>query len=228
MHNRRLSERIADLYMIMTCVLDKQYTPPGFELKRDATILDIGGHIGSFAIWAGKTAPDGRVFVFEPNPDTFALLEKNIAANTITNVIPAPVAVSGAKSTRTFYASTMNTAESGFYNKGATAKQITVESLALNDIFRQYDISSCDFLKLDCEGAEYEILFTAPAECLGRIQVIAMECHNPAYFNISNPDYTQESMKQFLQKNNYIVREVKENAMHSLIFARRSSQKNGI
>jgi FkbM family methyltransferase len=223
-----LLERVADLYMIMTCVLDKQYTPAGIIIKEDATIIDIGGHIGSFSIYAASQAPEGHVYTFEPDPVNYALLQKNIQDNGFKNITPAPLAVSTESGTRRFYSGNVNSAESGLYHKNLGAKQISVRTISLEDLFRQNNISYCDFLKMDCEGAEYEIVFSAPDTIMRRIHTIAMECHNPRYFTIPNPHYSIDTMKQFLQKNGFSVREVKENAMHSLLFAQRANHETGI
>lgn len=226
MHNRHLSERIADLYMIMTCVKDAQYNPPSFEIKSRDTIIDIGGHIGSFSIYAAGKASKGRVFVYEPDPGNFTYLQKNIHLNKLSNIITKKMAVAGEKGTRMFFPSTVNTAESSMY---ATKREsIQVPTTTLSHIFEEYALVSCDFLKLDCEGAEYEILFNTPSQYFKKIEKIAMECHNPSYFTIADPAYTISGMIRFLQQRGFAVVEVKENAMHSLLFARRITfnQKN--
>lgn len=221
LHNRHLSERIADLYMIMTCVKDKQYNPSSFEIRPRDTIVEIGGHIGSFSVYAARKAPQGRVVVYEPDPGNFAYLQKNVHLNKLSNVTAKKMAVATKKGMRMFFPSTVNTAESSMY--ATKGQSIQVPTTTLSHIFEEHAVVSCDFLKLDCEGAEYEILFGTPVSCLDKIQKIAMECHNPSYFNIADPRYTQESMKTFLSSNGFAVTEIKENAMHSLIFARRDA-----
>ena len=218
-HNHHLSERIVDLYMIMTCARDKQYNPSSFEIKPHDTVVEIGGHIGSFSVYAAREASRGRVLVYEPDPENFTYLQKNIDLNKLSNITAEKMAVAAEKGTRMFFPSTMNTAESSMYAIKRQKRDIQVSTTTLSHIFEEHAITSCDFLKLDCEGAEYEILFGTPASYLKKIQKIAMECHNPSYFNMSDPQYNRESMKKFLQSNGFVVTEVKENAMHSLLFA---------
>ena len=52
-----------------------------------------------------------------------------------------------------------------------------MDSVALKDIFDEHDIERCHFLKLDCEGAEYELLYNLPGEYYSRIERIVMEYH---------------------------------------------------
>ena len=53
----------------------------------------------------------------------------------------------------------------------------TVEAVRLQDPFQRYAIEACDFLKLDCEGAEYEIIGHLPVEIARSIRRVAMEYH---------------------------------------------------
>jgi FkbM family methyltransferase len=224
--SKHLSDRIVDLYMITTCVKDKQYNPPTFEIHPNDTVIDIGGHIGSFSLYAAYKASTGRVFVYEPAPENFAYLQKNIQLNHASHITAEKSAVAAEKGTRTFFSNNLNSAESSMHTTSNHGQQITVPSITLTDIFEEHNISTCNFLKLDCEGAEYEILFTTPRSYLRRINKIAMECHNPSYFNISDPRYTQETMQTFLRNNGFIVKEIKENAMHSLLFAWHDTSSN--
>ena len=56
-------------------------------------------------------------------------------------------------------------------------KAIEVPCLGLFDVFEEHKIDRCDLLKLDCEGAEYEVLYNAPEEVLNKIDQMAIEVH---------------------------------------------------
>jgi hypothetical protein len=52
-----------------------------------------------------------------------------------------------------------------------------VPAITLQQIFDRHGITRCDFLKMNCEGAEYEILYRTPPEYLRRVERIALEYH---------------------------------------------------
>ncbi len=61
---------------------------------------------------------------------------------------------------------------------GAAVREVTIETLPLDDVFDQNKIEVCDLLKIDCEGAEYAILPAISTSTYRRIRYIAMEYHN--------------------------------------------------
>lgn len=174
---RRLSY---DERFVQNVLLGQDYTPDGFEIHESDVVIDIGGNIGTFALLASKHAPRGKVFTFEPNTENYELLLQNIALNNATNIIPIRAAVSGssgAASLKLFCSS-----EGGLHSilqdrMSDPNRYELVDSVTLKAIFDQHDIQRCHFLKLDCEGAEYDILYNLPIEYFARIDKIAMEYH---------------------------------------------------
>lgn len=47
----------------------------------------------------------------------------------------------------------------------------------MKDVFIDNNIQKCDFLKVDCEGTEYEILYSPPRDIFERIESITIEYH---------------------------------------------------
>ncbi|MFC1595094.1 FkbM family methyltransferase [Patescibacteria group bacterium] len=206
--------------MAISCLYFKQYNmPEGFEIRKYDTIIDIGSHIGSFALFAASQTSTGNIFAFEPDTDNYTQLIKNIKENYYKNISAFQYAVSNSNGTVTLYRSNMNNAENSIYKKGS--ESITVKSITLSDIIKQHKITAIDFLKLDCEGAEYNIIFESPKEIFNNIEKIVMECHTPKYFDIANPRYNQKAMIEYLQTLGYKTKCIRENAIHDLIFAKR-------
>ncbi len=214
-----LHAKLVDLHMATTCLTRQQYTPATMTINPADTIIDIGGHIGSFALFAASRAPQGRIFTYEPDPENYRILNKNISLQyaNITGFQKAVAAVGGRK---TFYRASLNNAENSLFKKGSLS--FSVEGTTIQDIFTDNAIKQCDFLKLDCEGAEYEILLTAPSAVLSAIRRIAIECHRKEYFDIENSNYTLEHLVTFLQQQGFVTEVLPENRMHSIILAHRT------
>ena len=70
----------------------------------------------------------------------------------------------------------------------------------IQNIFEENNISHCNFLKLDCEGAEYEILCNLPTKYFKKIDKIVMECH----FVDKKPELI-DRLKQILAKQGFQV-----------------------
>lgn len=174
----RVRRQTCDEEFVQNIILNHEYTPPGFTVGKDDVVIDIGGNIGTFALLAARDAAHGRVFTFEPNLENFELLRHNLSINRIANVSAVRAAVAaGAGSVKLFTAP-----QGGFHSilsdRAVAAEQYElVESVGLKDIFDTHRIDRCNFLKIDCEGAEYDILYSLPIEYYERIDKVAMEFH---------------------------------------------------
>jgi hypothetical protein len=72
-----------------------------------------------------------------------------------------------------------NTGGHSVFGKGiGEGESVLVGKMCLASLFRKYRISRVDFLKMDCEGAEYDVLMACPKSALSKISRISMEFHN--------------------------------------------------
>ncbi len=69
------------------------------------------------------------------------------------------------------------------------------------DIFDTHHLETCDLLKLDCEGAEFEILYGAPASCLARINEIRLEYQ----VDPRKSGYDTDSLLAFMEEHGFAV-----------------------
>ncbi len=74
-----------------------------------------------------------------------------------------------------------------------------VQATTLDAVFRVHDIERCDLLKIDCEGAEFDILFHACSDTLHRINRICLEYHNGL------TPFTHSDLVRLLQSNGFSV-----------------------
>lgn len=123
------------------------------EIKKGYVVLDIGANIGYYTlIFAKRVGESGKVFAFEPDPDNFALLKKNIEVNGYRNVILVECAVSNKTGKVKLYLSE-DSARDRIYDSHDNRKSIEIESIRLDDYFANYN-GRIDFVKMDIEGAE--------------------------------------------------------------------------
>jgi FkbM family methyltransferase len=169
----------------------------------NAVVLDLGANIGVFTIYATMTAQRVRVYAYEPFPAFFALLEENVRLNQQTGAVQCfNCAVASEAGTRELYVK----GENLFFPTlvSATGKEphehVTVSSTTLAEIMESNHLEHVDLLKMDCEGAEYEILYAAPASCLERIAEIRMEYHN-----LDSSERHVDSLKRFFTRSGFTV-----------------------
>ena len=139
-------------------------------------VLDVGAQVGAVSIYLAKQQPDARIYAFEPVPANFARLEANLARNGVTNVTPIQLAVTGDGRELTLHtAPSVNSGGASAFSS-PNGHHETVPSVTLNAFLRTHRIERVRLLKLDCEGAEYEIV-DALAEWLPRIDSVRGEAH---------------------------------------------------
>jgi len=170
----RLRVNSTDLMAFTHVWLLKEYERLGFEIENSDTIIDIGGHIGLFALFSSQFCKSGKIYCFEPIKENFEMLKSNVELNHITNIIPTNAAVSKDNSSVTIY---LNEDEAGHSMHVVGTKSVQVESISLQAIFDSYNIDSCDFLKVDCEGEEYSIMDSLPSEYYDKIRKMCIEYH---------------------------------------------------
>lgn len=169
-----------DLAVLDEVFCNRAYDQEPHRVPVGGVIVDVGAHIGSFSLYSASKRKAQRVFSCEPCPDNVKMLRMNVESNKLDNVITiVPKAISGKHESRTFYLSGISAGHSLYGGHALeTGKTIQVECLTLKDLLDDYGIDHVDFLKLDCEGAEYEILQTIDQPTLDRISMVGMEFHD--------------------------------------------------
>ncbi|HUU70514.1 MAG TPA: FkbM family methyltransferase [Planctomycetota bacterium] len=177
------------------------------------TVVDVGAHIGLFTVRAAKLAR--CVIAIEPVTENFQLLERNVVGAHLQNVCCRKLCLSEADGTIDIVISGRNDGHSIYGNltpsplskhgegagsEAAAAGSESVPAMTLESIFRSEGIDHCDFLKLDCEGAEYTALMNAPREIIDRIGRIAMEYHP-----VPNPAHTGPALAEHLRSVGFHV-----------------------
>jgi FkbM family methyltransferase len=154
----------------------RKYDYFGFRVAPGETVIDIGAHIGAFTVYAATVCRASRVFAFEPHPDNFRMLTRNVAANNLTGVTAINEAVAGKSGSGRLQ---LHASNSGGHRLTTVpgSDAISVKCVSLEEVLSRFGIERADYVKIDCEGAEYDILLNTPPEVMARIGRISMEYH---------------------------------------------------
>jgi len=186
-------------------ILKEIYTDKIFDSyflgKKDLTIVDCGANIGLTTNYFSKY---GKVYSIEPAKESFNCLKKIIETNEL-NAVPIQYAISTKSGEATFYHNVNSTANSLFKELQNGDTEI-VKTRTLSEVFKEYSIEHVDFLKLDIEGAEFDVLgHDSFDEVADKIDTIMGETH--AWAN-RNPG----QIYQALQNRGFTVKKVPSDA----------------
>jgi len=151
-----------------------EYDRSEFEINDADIVIDIGAHIGLFALFASQFCKNGKIYCFEPVKENFKLLEANLILNNIKNIIAVNAAISTNNDNVTIY---LNEDESGHSMYVTGSKKIQVKSVTLQDVFDSNKLEKCNFIKIDCEGEEYEIINSLSTPYFDKINKMCIEYH---------------------------------------------------
>jgi FkbM family methyltransferase len=135
---------------------------PGF------IVFDIGANVGWYAMHLAKNVPHLRVVAFEPIPETFSWLQRNLALNGLENVTALSIGLSDREGELTFYFCPEGSGAASAANilEAEAARQIRCRVRRLDDVAQEMGLAP-DFLKCDVEGAEL-FVFQGGMRCLAR------------------------------------------------------------
>lgn len=168
-----------DLWVLKEVCLDRQYERVGEPIEDGWVIVDVGAGIGEFAVDVALRCPASRVHAFEPSPSAYALLSENVRHNGVRNVQTYPLAVGAYDGKARLDTSSPLTVLHRLADHGGEGggPGLEVACRRLDTLFDELQIERCDFLKIDCEGGEYDLLEGVNEATLSRIRRICLEHH---------------------------------------------------
>jgi FkbM family methyltransferase len=129
-----------------------------------------------FAIYAALRFPQVVIHAFEPFPENFERLKQNLDRNGITTVRINQQAVSGDGRLLEMVTDALNSGGSTCHSRTLEYERRTgIPSTTLDQIFDSLGVDKCKLLKIDCEGSEYEILFSTHS--LSKVEYLSGEFH---------------------------------------------------
>ena len=140
------------------------YEMSGCKIHEGDVVVDLGANVGLFTKYAAEKA--SKVIAVEGSPQEFSCLVKNTTEEHSNidyinaNVVPRSL--------------------DEYNTHGSNPSKLTI---TLYDIFKKYNIESINFLKIDIEGTEYDIINDLDDDILSKIGMIAVECHTESRNN---------------------------------------------
>jgi FkbM family methyltransferase len=173
-----------------------------FTPKEGDTVIDIGAHIGRYTITSSKqVGKNGKVVAIEADPENFQLLKRNIALNKLTNVMPLNYAVFSERTKIKLYEQSASAKyNSIMLNRAAKTKNyVEVNADTLDNILKLNGVNRVNWIKIDVEGAEFEVLKGSTKTLSGENMSLLIEIHN-----IEDPSH-YDNIVNFLRHDNYEI-----------------------
>lgn len=182
-----------DLAVINEAVCLDPYLKPGYlRLDPHSIVVDVGANIGDFTIQAAKLCPYGHVYAVEPISANCDCIRRQLQLNQIANVTVIDLAFGDHDGEVAIHEAGSHSSVRWGDKDAQRVRLSTLESF-----MRDNNIETIDLLKMDCEGAEWDILPGA-AELFPRIKQVCLEYHNGKL--------TANWLEQWLQQHGYVVR----------------------
>ncbi|MBU0727226.1 FkbM family methyltransferase [Patescibacteria group bacterium] len=193
--------------------LDHQYRFCDEAIKNAKDcVIDIGGHLGFFSLYASLLNSDVPIYAFEPHIGNYEILKQNLKENRIRNIFSRQLAVSDKAGQAKLEISKEDLNHSLVDVLEPTGNTQDVQTTTLERIFTKNNIGHCDLIKIDCEGAEFALLYATPASILDRVSNIFLEYHDWVKGADSN------ELKQYLEAKGFKVEKYPNNKIKELGF----------
>jgi FkbM family methyltransferase len=159
-------------------------------LDSSGVFIDVGASTGIYSLKAAKHYQNiGIVIAIEPFPEVFATLYKSVVTNGFKNVRLRNLSVWSETGLRTLWKNAHKPNSFSIVHRENNAEGISTLTVSLDDLVRWEKLERLDYLKIDAEGAEQEILAGAKNiierfRPIIQVEIQIQECH------VECPDYS--------------------------------------
>lgn len=177
------------------------------HLDQNSIYCDIGSWIGPTAIYASKLCK--KVYCFEPDDIAFQYLEQNIQMNTLNNVIPYKLAV-GVNNGQIKIAShggNLGDSMTSMVNVDQYETAVYAESIKWQTWIDKYQPEKIDFLKMDIEGGEFEVIPTMIDYFINQKPILSLSTH----CKYISEEFRKEKMEKLVDVLNFYTKCFNEN-----------------
>ena len=147
------------------------------DLPDDLVALDVGAHVGNFSLALAELAPRAQVHAYEASPSTAHWLARNIAANGLQDRVHAHViALAGKPGELSFVDNAHGSAHNGLTAPKDAGDVVTVPCLGFAEVL-QLAGGHVDLVKMDAEGAEFDVILNSSPADWSSVRAVVMEYH---------------------------------------------------
>lgn len=177
-----------DASALISCIHQDEYKLEKHGCGSGQVMIDLGAHIGSVSLAACSLGME--TYCVEVLPENVEVIMQSLELNHyIARVYSRAVVGKNKAAVNAYYTSPCDS--TGYIHEyvgtivphealgspASQGRQILAKTITLKDIFQENQIDYCHFLKIDCEGAEWEIFEHLDKELLDKIGIISGELH---------------------------------------------------
>lgn len=162
--------------------IKNEYESDLVKLENDDIVVDLGANIGMFTLFAAQKAK--HVYAVEPLPESYSNLKRNVESlNNVTTIDKAVFS----KGTEIEFNKNEISGASSIFNKRENYEKLIVQTISFENFIKQYNIDRINYLKVDIEGAEFDLFENINESYLeNNIDKIFMEVHIMNSFNLDS------------------------------------------
>jgi len=179
------SSRTLD-FVIPEAIHRDEYKTKNVDFKPGDVVIDIGANVGSVSIMLAKKYPFLKIYSYEAHPINFQNLQKNIKENNVSNIKAFNNAVFSEDNY--FIDISLNIDNTGASNSFIDPEEypdlyekeyssVQVPTISLDTIIKENDIQNIKLLKMDCEGAEFDIFSNSELINQVPLENVGIEIH---------------------------------------------------
>ena len=168
-----------------------------FSGVESGTFIDVGAHIGKYTVKVGKKLEGtGQVFAVEPEAGNFALLQRNVAVNRLGNVTCLKCACFSENAQMKLFLHRNSVRHALHKGDDFGGEYELVQACTIDSLVEKYGIRDVRAIKIDVEGAEFDVLKGA--------QQTLSDQHPSVVFESTNV----EKCEELLRKHGYEIRKL--------------------
>src|ERR1035437_2161980 len=198
-NGNRIRCGLAEIYPVYEVFGRQIYDAPQIDWKGARYIVDIGANVGAATLWASNESPAARIIAIEPDPRILDFLRWNVKETGLSQRVSI---LAGGIAGATGNGFLNSSGEGSPTNTIDTDPQGPIPLFTVDDVMKSFGNDSIDVLKIDCEGAEFEVFKSLTIETARKIRSIIGEYHlsSGSFIELANE----------LRKKGFLIRNLGE------------------